>query len=264
MNNVAVIIPARFQSSRFPGKPLAFFKDFNGQKISLIEKTWQLALGLNFFDKKIIATDDIRIKEFCESFGAEVCMTSNDLRNGSERVAETLNLQDESFKIIVNLQGDAPLTPIWVIEGLVKELEKSNYEVATPVLKCDQGTLNKLISDKKAGRIGATTVVFDKNQKALYFSKELIPHIKQKNLKKNLSSVYHHIWVYAYKSGALKAYIKFPQGNLEKQEGLEQLRFVENDISIKCVISTLRGNEFWELNNPSDIPIIEKILKKND
>ena len=263
MSNL-LVIPARYDSSRFPGKPLALFEDFNGKKISLIEKTWQLALKLNSFDKKIIATDDIRIKDFCEGFGAEVCMTSNDLRNGSERVAETLNLQDESYKVIVNLQGDAPLTPIWVIEGLVKELEKSNYEVATPVLKCDQGTLNKLISDKKAGRIGATTVVFDKNQKALYFSKELIPHINQKNLKKNLSSVYHHIGVYAYKSDALKAYIKFPQGNLEKQEGLEQLRFVENDISIKCVISTLRGNEFWELNNPSDIPIIEKILKKND
>ena len=263
MSNL-LVIPARYDSSRFPGKPLALFEDSNGKKISLIEKTWQLALKLNSFDKKIIATDDIRIKDFCEGFGAEVCMTSNDLRNGSERVAETLNLQDESYKIIVNLQGDAPLTPIWVIEGLVKELEKSNYEVATPVLKCDQGTLNKFISDKKAGRIGATTVVFDKNKKALYFSKELIPHINQKNLKNNLSSVYHHIGVYAYKSEALKAYIKFPQGNLEKQEGLEQLRFVENDISIKCVISTLRGNEFWELNNPSDIPIIEKILKKND
>ena len=261
MSNL-LVIPARYDSSRFPGKPLALFEDSNGKKISLIEKTWQLALKLNSFDKKIIATDDIRIKDFCEGFGAEVCMTSNDLRNGSERVAETLNLQDKSYKVIVNLQGDAPLTPIWVIEGLVKELEKSNYEVATPVLKCDQGTLNKLISDKKAGRIGATTVVFDKNQKALYFSKELIPHTNQKNLKKNLSSVYHHIGVYAYKSDALKAYIKFPQGNLEKQEGLEQLRFVENDISIKCVISTLRGNEFWELNNPSDIPIIEKILKK--
>ena len=218
MSNL-LVIPARYDSSRFPGKPLALFEDSNGKKISLIEKTWQLALKLNSFDKKIIATDDIRIKDFCEGFGAEVCMTSNDLRNGSERVAETLNLQDKSYKVIVNLQGDAPLTPIWVIEGLVKELEKSNYEVATPVLKCDQGTLNKLISDKKAGRIGATTVVFDKNQ-------------------------------------------KFAQGNLEIQEGLEQLRFVENDISIKCVISTLRGNEFWELNNPSDIPIIEKILKK--
>ena len=170
MSNL-LVIPARYDSSRFPGKPLALFEDSNGKKISLIEKTWQLALKLNSFDKKIIATDDIRIKDFCEGFGAEVCMTSNDLRNGSERVAETLNLQDKSYKVIVNLQGDAPLTPIWVIEGLVKELEKSNYEVATPVLKCDQGTLNKFISDKKAGRIGATTVVFDKNKKALYFSK---------------------------------------------------------------------------------------------
>ena len=263
MSNL-LVIPARYDSSRFPGKPLAFFEDSNGKKISLIEKTWQLALKLDSFDKKIIATDDIRIKNFCEGFGAEVCMTSHDLRNGSERVAETLNLQDENYKIIVNLQGDAPLTPIWVIEGLLKQLEKSNYQVATPVLKCDQLTLNKLISDKKAGIIGATTVVFDKNQKALYFSKELIPHINQNNLEKNIGIVYHHIGVYAYKPEALKAYIKFPQGNLEKQEGLEQLRFIENDISIKCVISSLRGNEFWELNNPSDIPIIEKILKKND
>ena len=129
-------------------------------------------------------------------------MTSNDLRNGSERVAETLNLQDKSYKVIVNLQGDAPLTPIWVIEGLVKELEKSNYEVATPVLKCDQGTLNKFISDKKAGRIGATTVVFDKNNKALYFSKELFL-IQKDDLSKNNNFVYHHIGVYAYRSKAL-------------------------------------------------------------
>ena len=102
MSNL-LVIPARYDSSRFPGKPLALFEDFNGKKISLIEKTWQLALKLNSFDKKIIATDDIRIKDFCEGFGAEVCMTSNDLRNGSERVAETLNLQDESYKVIVNL-----------------------------------------------------------------------------------------------------------------------------------------------------------------
>ncbi len=263
MSNL-LVIPARYDSSRFPGKPLAFFEDFNGKKISLIEKTWQLALRLSFFDKKIIATDDIRIKKFCESFGAEVCMTSSDLRNGSERVAETLNLQNKNYEIIVNLQGDAPLTPIWVIQDLVKELEKSNYQVATPVLKCDQGTLNKFISDKKAGRIGATTVVFDKNQKALYFSKELIPHVNENNFKKKLSIVYHHIGVYAYKSEALKSYIRFPQGTLENQEGLEQLRFLENDITIKCVISTLKGREFWELNNPSDIPIIEKILKRNN
>lgn len=258
-----LVIPARYDSSRFPGKPLALLKDFNGKKISLIEKTWQLALKLNSFERKIIATDDIRIKEFCEGFGAEVCMTSNNLKNGTERVAETLDKLNEDYEIIVNLQGDAPLTPKWVIEDLVIQLKKSSYDVATPVLKCDNETLKKLILDKKEGRIGATTVVFDKNLKALYFSKELIPYVNQKEPKKNLNIVYHHIGVYAYKLNALKSYIKFPTGSLENQEALEQLRFIENDISIKCVISSLKGNQFWELNNPSDIPIIETILKKN-
>ena len=136
MSNL-LVIPARYESSRFPGKPLAYFEDYNGKKISLIEKTWQLAQSLDFFEKKIIATDDIRIKEFCENFGAEVCMTSNNLRNGSERVAETQRLLKRNYEIIVNLQGDAPLTPIWVIKELVNELKNSNYDVTTPVLKCD-------------------------------------------------------------------------------------------------------------------------------
>ena len=262
MSNL-LVIPARYESSRFPGKPLAYFEDYNGKKISLIEKTWQLAQNLDFFEKKIIATDDIRIKEFCEKFGAEVCMTSTDLKNGSERVAETQKLLKKNYEIIVNLQGDAPLTPIWVIRELVNELKNSYYDVATPVLKCDLESLRKLIIDKKAGRIGATTVVFDKDLKALYFSKELIPYTNIDDLSENKNFVYHHIGVYAYRSKALKAYINFSQGPLEKQEGLEQLRFLENNIDIKCVISSLRGNQFWELNNPSDIPVIEKILKSN-
>ncbi len=262
MSNL-LVIPARYESSRFPGKPLAYFEDYNGKKISLIEKTWQLAQSLDFFEKKIIATDDIRIKEFCENFGAEVCMTSNNLRNGSERVAETQRLLKRNYEIIVNLQGDAPLTPIWVIKELVNELKNSNYDVTTPVLKCDLDTLKKFIIDKKAGRIGATTVVFDRNQKALYFSKELIPHINVDALNK-YNFVYHHIGVYAYKSKALDSYISFSPGPLENQEGLEQLRFLENNIDIKCVISSLKGKQFWELNNPSDIPIIEKILKSNN
>ena len=262
MSNL-LVIPARYESSRFPGKPLAYFEDYNGKKISLIEKTWKLAQNLDFFEKKIIATDDIRIKEFCEKFGAEVCMTSTDLKNGSERVAEAQKLLKKNYEIIVNLQGDAPLTPIWVIRELVNELKNNNYDVATPVLKCDLESLRKLIIDKKAGRIGATTVVFDKDLKALYFSKELIPYTNIEDLSKNKNFVYHHIGVYAYRSKALKAYINFSQGPLEKQEGLEQLRFLENNIDIKCVISSLRGNQFWELNNPSDIPVIEKILKSN-
>ena len=124
------------------------------------------------------------------------------------------------FEIIVNLQGDAPLTPIWVIRELVNELKNNNYDVATPVLKCDLESLRKLITDKKAGRIGATTVVFDRDLKALYFSKELIPYINIDDLSKNNNFVYHHIGVYAYRSKALESYISFYPGPLEKQEGL--------------------------------------------
>ena len=258
-----LVIPARFQSSRFPGKPLVPIKGPDGKKISLIERTWRLAQKIKSIEKKVIATDDLRIKDFCERFGADVCITSDRLRNGSERVAEALILQKEKYDLVVNLQGDAPLTPSWVIEDLVKELESSDYQVATPVFKCDKVGLSNLLRDRKAGRVGATTVVFDNKGRALYFSKEVIPFTNAKEIKEKQKLVYHHIGVYAYKAVALKAYLNLSPSHLEKQEGLEQLRFIENCIPVKCVISSLKGKDFWELNNPNDVEIIEKILRNN-
>ena len=257
-----LVIPARYQSSRFPGKPLVPIRGSDGKEISLIERTWLLAQEIKRIDKKIIATDDMRIKEFCENFGAEVCLTSEKLRNGSERVAEALKMQQNEFDIVVNLQGDAPLTPSWVIDELINELKNSDYNVATPVFKCDEVGLTNLLRDRKSGRVGATTVVFDKKGKALYFSKEVIPYTHENDMKEKQKQVYHHIGVYAYKSPALKSYLQLQPGYLEAQEGLEQLRFIENGISVKCVISSLKGKDFWELNNPSDVRIIENILKR--
>ena len=256
-----LVIPARYDSSRFPGKPLAIIKGPDEKEISLIERTWKLAKKIKEIDKKIIATDDMRIKDFCEKFGAEVFLTSDKLRNGSERVAEALSLQEKKFDIIVNLQGDAPLTPPWVISELIAELENSDYQVATPVFKCDDVGLKNLLNDRKMGRVGATTVVFDNRGVALYFSKEVLPYTNENELTLTKNLVYHHIGVYAYKASALTSYLQLPQSVLEMQEGLEQLRFVENSIPVKCVISSLNGNDFWELNNPSDIKIIEKILR---
>ena len=256
-----LVIPARFQSSRFPGKPLVPLRGPDGKAISLIERTWLLAKEIKGIDKRIIATDDMRIKEFCENFGAEVCLTSDKLRNGSERVAEALTLQENEYEIVVNLQGDAPLTPSWVIDELIKELQNSDYNVATPVFKCDKLGLKNLLRDRKLGRVGATTVVFDKKGKALYFSKEVIPYIHEDQIKKAPNQVYHHIGVYAYKAPTLVSYLNLQPGHLEVQEGLEQLRFIENGISVKCVVSSLKGKHFWELNNPSDVKIIESILK---
>ncbi len=258
-----LVIPARYQSSRFPGKPLAMIRGPDGKEVSLIERTWNLAMEIDGIHRRIIATDDITIKDFCETFGAEVCLTSDKLRNGSERVAEALSLQKENYDIVVNLQGDAPLTPPWVINQLVAELENSNYQVATPVFKCDEVGLKNLLRDRKLGRVGATTVVFDNNCIALYFSKEVLPYTNETEVNNKQSLVYHHIGVYAYKAPALLSYLKLPPSVLENQEGLEQLRFLENCIPVKCIVSSLNGKEFWELNNPSDVKIIEKILKDN-
>tara|TARA_B100000029_G_scaffold503381_1_gene580173 strand:- start:14 stop:805 length:792 start_codon:yes stop_codon:yes gene_type:complete len=259
-----LVIPARYESSRFPGKPLVPIRGADGKETSLIERTWKLAQEIKTIEKKIIATDDIRIKEFCENFGAEVYLTSDKLRNGSERVAEALTLQKVEYDIVVNLQGDAPLTPSWVIQELVNELENSEYQVATPVFKCDQVGLTNLLRDRKSGRVGATTVVFDTKGRALYFSKEVIPYTNENKMEEKQKLVYHHIGVYAYRAAALKTYLQLPPSHLEIQEGLEQLRFIENGVSVKCVVSSLKGKDFWELNNPSDVSIIENILKSNN
>ena len=108
------------------------------------------------------------------------------------------------------------------------------------------------------------TVVFDNKGRALYFSKEVIPYTNNNSLRKSSTRVYHHIGVYAYKKEALESYFEFLPSHLEVQEGLEQLRFIENGVHIKCIFSSLRGKLFWELNNPNDVKIIEKILRESN
>ncbi len=255
-----IIIPARFDSKRYPGKPLAMLKGCNGVFKTLLERTWQVAMQVNVADRVIIATDDVRIQQHAQNFGAEVIMTSKKHVNGTERVAEVVNSHGDFGSIIVNLQGDAPLTSPKIIERLILELRENELNIATPVLVCDQDQIKELVEDRRNARVGATTVVFDKNNNALYFSKEVIPYISFKSKNNSSKCVFHHIGVYAYTASALKNYISFPVGQLEKQEGLEQLRFLENGYKIKCVQFDLKKNSFWELNNPSDVPKIEKIL----
>ena len=167
--------------------------------------------------------------------------------------------------IVVNFQGDAPLTPEWFVEDLIQALEKnSNTQMATPVLRLDDKSLKEFRLDRKAGRDGGTTAVFDNNSNALYFSKEIIPYFDEKltNNKEDYP-VFHHVGVYAYRPETLLNYNSWKESNLEVLEGLEQLRFLENACSIKCVIVHSRGRTFWELNNPEDVLRIEKVINEN-
>ena len=161
----------------------------------------------------------------------------------------------------MNLQGDAPLTPHWFVEGLVEGLRNApDAEIATPVLRCDGAALNSLLADRKAGRVGGTTAVFAADRRALYFSKEVIPFTPKPYLDTDQTPVFHHVGVYAYRPDALAAYPNWPAGPLELLEGLEQLRFMENGRSVLCVEVEARGRAFWELNNPEDVPKIEGMM----
>lgn len=260
--SVLIVIPARYASTRFPGKPLVKLSGTTGTEKTLIERTWDAAKQVQGIDRIVISTDDDRIKTFVQSFGAEVVMTSDSCRNGTERCAETIQGLEQDYDVVVNLQGDAPLIPHWFVDDVVDALKTNpSVAMATPVLQCDMDTLNGLLNDRKHGRVGGTTAVFDGKNHALYFSKEVIPHIAFDVFDGDETPVYHHVGMYAYRPDALRSYAELEQGSLEKQEGLEQLRFVENGLTVLCVQVEARGRKFWELNNPEDIPVIEAMLQ---
>jgi 3-deoxy-manno-octulosonate cytidylyltransferase (CMP-KDO synthetase) len=163
--------------------------------------------------------------------------------------------------VVVNLQGDAPLTPPWFVEDLIAGLRADpGADIATPVLRCDGRALNGFLADRRAGRVGGTTAVFGAGMRGLYFSKEVIPYTGKTYADADETPVFHHVGVYAYRPAALAAYPSWPVGPLETLEGLEQLRFLENGRQLLCVQVDARGRQFWELNNPSDVPVIEAMM----
>ncbi len=259
--SVVIVIPARYASTRYPGKPLVDLRGPDGVAKSLIRRSWEAAMSVASADRVIVATDDDRIRDAAVAFGAEVAMTAPECANGTERCAEVLAGLFPAPEIVVNLQGDAPLTPPWFIEDLVAGLRAAPaVGVATPVLRCDGGMLAALLQDRREGRVGGTTAVFGVGGHGLYFSKEVIPYIPGRVADGEASPVFHHVGVYAYRPEPLAAYPGLAPGPLEVLEGLEQLRFLEHGHPVLCVEVDARGRDFWELNNPQDVARIEAML----
>lgn len=260
--SVLIAIPARYASTRYPGKPLVALTGADGQARTLIQRSWEAAMQVSGVDRVVVATDDDRIRSAAEGFGAEVVMTSETCRNGTERCAEAHDLLGSGYDIVVNLQGDAPLTPQWFVESLIDGLRADpEADIATPVLRCDGQALSGFIEDRRQGRVGGTTAVFGEGNRALYFSKEVIPFTGRQYRDDEPTPVFHHVGVYAYRPAALAAYPGWPTGPLETLEGLEQLRFLEQGRPVLCVEVEARGRHFWELNNPEDVSRIEAMLK---
>lgn len=260
--NAVILIPARYASSRYPGKPLAELLLPSGERKSLIRMSWEAACSVEGVAAVHVATDDDRIAKHCESFGASVIMTDEACRNGTERCADALSRAAIHADVIVNLQGDAPLTPPWFIEALIEAMRaEPAIDVATPVVRCDPQTYAHFVDDRRNGRVGGTTAVFDSAGDALYFSKEVLPWLDPGKIEGPLP-VWHHVGVYAYRPAALATYLGLPAGRLEMLEGLEQLRFLEHGHKVRCVEVETRGRIFWELNNPEDVERIEQAMRE--
>ncbi len=258
-----IVIPARYASSRFPAKPLAQIAGPDGVK-TLVQRTWEAGvLAAQVIGAQVVvATDDARIAAHVAGFGGTPVMTSAHAQNGTERCAEVA-AQRGGYDLIVNLQGDAPLTPPWFIADLVAAMAGDTADIATPVLRCDGAMRAALIADRAAGRVGGTTAVFGADGHALYFSKEVIPFCAQTYAPADPTPVFHHVGLYAYRPAALRAYPTWPMGRLEALEGLEQLRFLEQGRRVLCVETRAKSRQFWEVNNPEDIPIVEGMIAHN-
>ncbi|HIP22892.1 MAG TPA: 3-deoxy-manno-octulosonate cytidylyltransferase, partial [Rhodobacteraceae bacterium] len=194
------------------------------------------------------------IAEHARAFGAEVMVTSSKAANGTERCAEVATHLPEA-ELIVNLQGDAPLTPPDFVSAVIAAMD--NEDMATPVLRADSQTLRRLQADRAQNMVGGTTAVFSASGHALYFSKEVLPFSDRLGPS---GAVFHHVGLYAYRPEALRRYARWPMGRLERIEGLEQLRFLENGVPVRCVEVEAKGRVFWEVNNPQDIERVEKAL----
>lgn len=255
-----VIVPARYASSRFPGKPLIEIKGPDGASKPLIQWSYDAGLGVTGADAVVVATDDDRIAQVVAGFGGQYLMTPERCANGTERIAACLD-QLPDADLLVNLQGDALLTPPAFVEALIAHMQANpDAPVATIAVRCSAETFRHLAEDAAQGRVGGTTVVVNGAGEALYFSKRILPYLPAGQEPDEQTPVLLHLGLYAYRRDALERYVATGTTMLETVEGLEQLRFLVAGVPVSVVVLDERGYPIVEVNNPSDISLVEGIL----
>jgi len=237
------VIPARYASTRFPGKMLA---PILGKPMVL----WvaEAAAKSKLLDHFLVATDDERIADIAEHNGYDVIMTSPSCRNGTERVAEVAK-KLHLYEILVNIQGDEPLITGEIIDKVVEDLFN------TPEAGISTGYV-PIQSERKAKDPNVVKVVTDKDGFALYFSRSVVPYQRNGIVKPK-----RHIGIYAYRWEEIIRYSRYPQSDLEREENLEQLRALEYGAKIHC-IEIPGGENLIGVDTPEDIRRVERALKR--
>ena len=239
-SQVAVVIPARYASSRFPGKPLALLAG-KPMICHVCEKA-----AASSADTVIVATDDQRIFDTVAAAGYQAAMTRSDHPSGTDRIYEAISSTDA--EIIINVQGDEPLIPTSVINELIKVMQDNpDLPMATVAVKLDRAYINDPNKVK---------VIFGADQRAIYFSRAPIPFLRDGGTP---AQAYLHWGIYAYRFDALKKFVSLPPGRLENCEKLEQLRVLEAGMPIYVLLSDLQS---VGVDTPEDLEEAEKKMKE--
>jgi len=241
---IVCIIPARYESSRFPGKPLA---DLCGKP--MIQHVYERASKAKALPYVAVATDDERIYDAVKKFGGNAIMTSAAHSSGTDRIAEavkSLNLSADA--IVVNIQGDQPVFEPAQVDEVIAPL------IAEPAIVMST-LIYKIVLEEEINHPHAVKVAFDKDYFALYFSRATIPYVRDKKLK---ADYYKHHGIYAYRRDFIDTFTGLPEGKLEKLEALEQLRALEHGYKIKVVITPY---DSVEVDNQQELEKVRRIIK---
>lgn len=244
---IAGIIPARYASTRFPGKPL-----INIEGKTMLQRVYEQAAKSQLLSKVVVATDDKRIADHVKSFGGEVVMTAGHHASGTDRCMDALQQLTGNYNYVINIQGDEPFIEPEQIDELAEVLQDGTTELATQMIAVDS---YEILFDK-----GEVKIVLNANNEALYFSRMVIPFIKGVNEKDwHLHHPYYrHVGMYAYRADILQKITQLPVSALEKAESLEQLRWLENGFKIKCVVTKYDSHC---IDTPEDVTKVLRIIQ---
>ena len=246
---VVAIIPARYHSNRFEGKPLALI---NGKP--MIQHVAERAQTVSMLSRVVVATDDKRIADCVAGFGGEYVITRDDHVSGSDRLAEAAELLDISeHDIVVNIQGDQPLFDAEVIEQVAKPLlDDPSLPMSTLIYK--------IIRPEEIDDPNHVKTVFDHEHNALYFSRAPVPF--QRNPEDKIAPTYYkHLGFYAYRKGFLLTFVALPEGEWERFEKLEQLRALEYGYKIRVILTT---HDSIEVDTPEDLRRVEEFINSTN
>lgn len=262
----AIIVPARYASVRLPGKPLAMIagRTMLERVVRIAHKAAEGLAGASV----VVATDDGRIAAHCKDIGADFVMTDPACPSGTDRAAEVVRTMGDKPDFILNMQGDAPLTPPDFLRAMIDSFAAAPCDVLTPVTQMTWEQLDRLREAKKTTPFSGTCAVFDgKTGRAFWFSKNIIPAVRKEDRLRAegpLSPVWRHIGIYGYAREMLEKYSALPAGRFEELEGLEQLRVIESGHEIRCVPVDYKGRASMSgVDSPEDIARAEALIAKH-